>query len=74
MQNILWNLFGIDVPNVMSDSVDEKKSMSEMSCRRERVKHTEIHTSARIRGCSAGLRSRSRNPKSTRSRSRSRNF
>ena len=26
MQNILWNLFGIDVPNVMSDSVDGKKS------------------------------------------------
>ena len=37
MQNILWNLFGIDVPNVMSDSVDEKKLTSETSCRRERV-------------------------------------
>ena len=37
MQNILWNLFGIDVPNDMSDSVDEKKLTSETSCRRERV-------------------------------------
>ena len=37
MQNILWNLFGIDVPNVMSDSVDEKKWTSETSCRRGRV-------------------------------------
>ena len=32
MQNILWNLFGIEVSNVMSDSVDEKKS-----CRKRHV-------------------------------------
>ena len=30
-------MFRLDVPNVMSDSVDEKKLTSEAFCRRERV-------------------------------------
>ena len=37
MPNILWKLFGLDVPNVISTQVDGKKLMLGMSCWRERV-------------------------------------
>ena len=37
MPNILWKLFGLDVPNVMLAQVDGKKLMLGTSCQRERV-------------------------------------
>ena len=37
MPNILWKLFGLDVPNVMSEEVDGKKLTLGTSCWRERV-------------------------------------
>ena len=36
--NFFPKLFGLDVSDVLSDSVDEKKMTSETYCRRERVK------------------------------------
>ena len=36
--NTLWKLFGLDVPNVMSAQVDERKLTLGMACRCERVK------------------------------------
>ena len=38
MPNILWKLFGLDVPNVMSAQVDGKMLTLGTSCRHERVK------------------------------------
>ena len=35
--NFFPKLFGLDVSDVLSDSVDEKKMTSETSCRHERV-------------------------------------
>ena len=37
IQNILWKLFGLDKPNVMSAKVNEKKVTLGTSCRHERV-------------------------------------
>ena len=38
MLNLLWKLFGLDIPNVMSVQVGGKKLTLGTSCRRERVK------------------------------------